>query len=145
MNNAVFGKIMENVVKHGDIELEITNKIRNYLVSEPNYHTTKLFSKNLLVKLNMPVPVYLGLSILQISKKLMFEFGMIMLNQSINTTQNYATWIRIVLSFILKLKMFVKTLLMILKNDSIYQIMMSIDHFLLENKLLSLYGLLAKQ
>ena len=74
MNNAVFGKIMENVVKHGDIELEITNKIRNYLVSEPNYHTTKLFSKNLLVKLNMPVPAYLGLSILQISKKLMFEF-----------------------------------------------------------------------
>ena len=43
MNNAVFGKTMENVVKHRNIKLEITNKMRNYLVSEPNYHTTKLF------------------------------------------------------------------------------------------------------
>ena len=43
MNNAVFGKTMENVRKHRDIKL-VTDKRRNQLVSEPNYHTTKWFS-----------------------------------------------------------------------------------------------------
>ena len=48
MNNAVFGKTMENVRKHRDIKLIITDKRRNQLASEPNYHTTKYFSENLL-------------------------------------------------------------------------------------------------
>ena len=48
MNNSVFGKIMENVRKHRDIKLVTTNKRRNKLVSEPNYHTTKYFSETLL-------------------------------------------------------------------------------------------------
>ena len=39
---------MENVRKHRDIKLVKTDKIRNYLVSEPNYHTTKWFSESLL-------------------------------------------------------------------------------------------------
>ena len=41
MNNAVSGKIMENVRKHRDIKLVNTDIKRNKLVSEPNYHTTK--------------------------------------------------------------------------------------------------------
>ena len=45
MNNAVFAKTMENVKKHRDIKLVTTNKRRNYLLSEPNHHTTKLFSE----------------------------------------------------------------------------------------------------
>ena len=79
MNNAVFGKTMENVRKHRDIKLVTTDKRRNQLVSEPNYHTTKWFSKKLLViemkktKVKMNKPIYLGLSILEISKTLMYE------------------------------------------------------------------------
>ena len=41
MNNAVFGKTMENVRKHRDIKLVITDKRRSQLMSESNYHTTK--------------------------------------------------------------------------------------------------------
>ena len=48
MNNAVFGKTMETVRKHRDIKFVTADKRRNYLLSEPNYHTTKLFSENLL-------------------------------------------------------------------------------------------------
>ena len=48
MNNAVFGKTMENVRKHRDIKLVTTEKKGNYLVSEPNYHTTKFFTKNVI-------------------------------------------------------------------------------------------------
>ena len=48
MNNVVFGKTMENVRKHRDIKLVTNDTKRNKLVSEPNYHTTKCFSQNLL-------------------------------------------------------------------------------------------------
>ena len=47
MNNFVFGKTMENVKKHRDIKLVTTDKRRNQLLSEPNYHTTKWFSEDL--------------------------------------------------------------------------------------------------
>ena len=72
MNNAVFGKTVENIRKHKDIKLITTDKRRNQLVSEPNYHTTKWFSENLLAtemkktKAKMNNSVYLGLSILEI-------------------------------------------------------------------------------
>ena len=53
MNNSVFGKNMENVRKHRDIKLLTINKRRDYLVSKPNYHTTKRFSGDLLaMKIN---------------------------------------------------------------------------------------------
>ena len=80
MNNAAFGKTMENVKKHRDIKLVTTDKRRNLLVSRPNCHTTKWFSENLLAiemkktKVKMNKPIYLGLSILAISKTLMYEF-----------------------------------------------------------------------
>ena len=79
MNNAVFGKTMKNVRNHRDIKLVTTDKRRNQLVLEPNYHTTKWFSENLLAiemkktKVKMNKPVYLGLSILEIIKTLMYE------------------------------------------------------------------------
>ena len=48
MNNSVSGKTKENVRKHRGIEPVTTENRRNYLLSEPNYHTTKVFCKNLL-------------------------------------------------------------------------------------------------
>ena len=48
-------------------------------MSEPNYHTAKCFSENVLaiemikIKAKMNKPVYHGLSILEISKTLMYE------------------------------------------------------------------------
>ena len=47
MNNAVFGKTMRNMGKHRDIKLVTTERRRNYLVSEPSYHTTKFFTEYL--------------------------------------------------------------------------------------------------
>ena len=80
MNIDVFDKTMENVRKHRDIKLVTTDKRRNQFMSEPSYNTTKYFSENLLaiemkkIKVKMNKPVYLGLSILEISKTLMYEF-----------------------------------------------------------------------
>ena len=71
---------MENVGKRRDIKLVTTEEKRIKLVSEPNYHTTKQFSENLLAiemkkaKVKMNKPVYLGMSILDISKTLIYEF-----------------------------------------------------------------------
>ena len=48
MNNAVFGKTMDSVRKYRDIKLVTTETRRNYLVSEPNHHTTKFFTEFLL-------------------------------------------------------------------------------------------------
>ena len=79
MNNAVFGKTIENVRKHRDIKRVTTERRRNYLVSEPNYHTTKFFTENLIAiemkktEIIMNKPVFLGLSILELSKILMYE------------------------------------------------------------------------
>ena len=69
---------MENVRKHRDIKLVTTNQRRNHLVLEPNYHTIKCFSENLLAielkkkktKVKMNKPVYPGPSILEICETL---------------------------------------------------------------------------
>ena len=65
MNNAVFGKTIENVRKHRDTKLVTTDKRRNQLVAEPNYHAIKCFSENLLAiemkktKVKMNKSIYL--------------------------------------------------------------------------------------
>ena len=80
MNNSVFGKTMENIRKHRDIKLVTTDKKRSKLVSEPNYHTINLISEDLSIiemkktKVKMNKPISLGLSILEISKTLMYKF-----------------------------------------------------------------------
>ena len=66
MNSSIFGKTMENVRKHRDLKLVTTEEKRIKLVSEPNCHTTKRFSKNLLgiemkkTKVKINKSVYLG-------------------------------------------------------------------------------------
>ena len=80
--NNLYGKAMtmENVRKYRDIKIVKTDKKRNKLVSEPNFHTMKLTDNNLAkiemrkVKVKMNKPLYLGLSILDISKITMYEF-----------------------------------------------------------------------
>ena len=80
MNNVLFGKIMENVKNHGNIKFVTTEWRRNYLVSQPNYHTKKFFTVNSLAiemrktQIIMNKPVFLGLSILDLSKIVMYEF-----------------------------------------------------------------------
>ena len=80
MNNSVFGKTMENIRKHRDIKLVTTDKKRSKLVSEPNYYTINLISEDLSIiemkktKVKMNKPIFLGLSILEISKILMYGF-----------------------------------------------------------------------
>ena len=81
MNNSVFRKTMENTRKHREIKLVTTDKKkRSKLASKPNYHTINLISEDLSIiemkktKVKMNKPIYLGLSILETSKILMYEF-----------------------------------------------------------------------
>ena len=80
MNNSVFGKTMENVRNHRDIKLVTSDRQRKKFASEPNYHTTKHISKDLLImemkkaEVKMNKPIYLGQAILDISKTVMYEF-----------------------------------------------------------------------
>ena len=80
MNNVVFGKTMENIRKHRDIKLVTTDKKKSKLVLELNYHTMNYISKDLSIiemnqtKVKMNKPIYLGLSILDISKILVYQF-----------------------------------------------------------------------
>ena len=80
MNNAVFGKKMENVRNHRDIKLVTSDKRRSILASEPNYYSSKCISKDLMimemrkVEVKMNKPIYLGQAMLNISKTPMYEF-----------------------------------------------------------------------
>ena len=80
MNNSAFEKTMENALEHRDIKLVTVDKRKSQLMSEPNYHATELFSENQLaiemkkIKVKTNKQVYLSLSILEISKALMYEF-----------------------------------------------------------------------
>ena len=89
---------MENVRNNRDIKLVTSDKRRKRLVSETNYHSLKNFSEYLIViemkKTNVKInkPIYLGMSMLHISKTLMCKFW----RQS-----NTVTWILIALFYIL--------------------------------------------
>ena len=71
---------MKNARKNRDTKAVTTERRRNYLVSKPNYHTTKFSTKALLAiemkktQILINKLVYLGLSILELSKILIYEF-----------------------------------------------------------------------
>ena len=80
MNISIFGKIMENVTNNRDIKLVTSVKRRKRLVLEPNYHWHKKFFNSLIAIemkktcVKMIQPLYLRMSILDITKTLMYEF-----------------------------------------------------------------------
>ena len=80
MNNAVFGKTMENIGKHRDIKLVNYEEAYLKAVMKPNFKSGTLFGPNLMgcemgkVKVVMNKPVYLGQAILDLSKIVMYEF-----------------------------------------------------------------------
>ena len=125
MNNSVFGKTIENVRNHRDIKLVTSEKRKERLVSEPNSHSCKTISDHLMAiemkktRVKMNKPLYLGISILDISKTLMYKFWYDYFKQSMGIKQNYVIWILIALLFILKLKIFLDIFLITLKNGLI--------------------------
>ena len=80
INNSVFGKTMEKVRNNRDIKLVTSDERRKRLVSEPNYHSHKNFLEHLMaiemkkIRVKIAKPLNLGMSILDISKILMYEF-----------------------------------------------------------------------
>ena len=80
MNNAVFGKTIYKTIQDRYFKLVTTDKRRNQLASEPNYHTTKYFSENNIAiemkktKVKVNNPIYLSMSKVDISKILMYDF-----------------------------------------------------------------------
>ena len=80
MTNSVFGKKVENVRNHRDIKLVTSDKRRKRLFSEPNYHSHKKLSDHLMAikmkktRVKMTKPLYLDMSILGVSKILIYEF-----------------------------------------------------------------------
>ena len=80
INNAVFEKNIENMTKHTDIKLVTTERRKHNFASESNYYFTKFFTENLLTiemtktQILIKKPVFSGLSILELSKILKYEF-----------------------------------------------------------------------
>ena len=80
MNNSVFGKTMENIRNRVNVKLVDSGEQFKKLTSKPNYNSCKIFNENLVsvhmkkTSLTMNKPVYLGMSILELSKIIMFDF-----------------------------------------------------------------------
>ena len=80
MNNSVFGKTMENLRKR--IRVKLVNNVKDYVkcISKPSFVSQKIFSKNFVAiheikpVLTLNKPIYIGFSILDLSKYFMYEF-----------------------------------------------------------------------
>ena len=98
--NAIFGKSMENVRNYKNVKLVTTERWINLWPSEPNYDNTIFFTKNSLARemrktqTLMNKSVFLGLSILDLSKTLMYEFCHNYVKSKYGEMQNFVIWIR---------------------------------------------------
>ena len=80
MNNAVFGKALENMKKR--ISVKLVNNTKDYVkyISKPSFFSQKIFSKNFVAiheikpVLALNKPIFVGFSILDFSKSLMYQF-----------------------------------------------------------------------
>ncbi|XP_050513837.1 uncharacterized protein LOC126889531 [Diabrotica virgifera virgifera] len=82
-NNAIFGKTMENIRKHRIVKLVSKWEGRygaKNLISSPRFHNRTIFDENLMAielnktNLTFNKPLYIGMSILDISKVCMYDF-----------------------------------------------------------------------
>ena len=80
MINSVFGKTIENIRKRQNVSIVDKRKTALNLTKKPNFERVTIFDKNLIAvhmqktKIYFDKPVYVGQAILDLSKKLMFEF-----------------------------------------------------------------------
>ena len=78
--NSVYGKTMENVRNHSDIRLLTDWKAIEKLVSKPNFYRLSIFDQNLVAiemrktMVRMFKPVFVGVSVLDISKTFLYKF-----------------------------------------------------------------------
>ncbi|GBN36509.1 hypothetical protein AVEN_10571-1 [Araneus ventricosus] len=80
MNNSVFGKTMENIRKRLDIRLCCNSQKAEKLIAKPNFKGRTIFDESLVAihmnktKVLFNKPIYVGMSILDLSKHLMYDF-----------------------------------------------------------------------
>ena len=80
MNSSVFGKTMKNLRKR--INVRLVNNAKDYVryISKQSFISQKIFNKKFVViheiklALTLNKPIYVGLSILDLNKLLMYEF-----------------------------------------------------------------------
>ena len=80
MNNSVFGKTMENIRKRVDVRLVANPQKLAKLVSKPTFVSSKIINEDMVVVhkikecITLNKPAYVGMSILDLSKTLMYDF-----------------------------------------------------------------------
>ena len=95
MNNSVFGKTLQNIRNRVDIRLITSDKAAQKQAPKPNYDCCTIFDENLIAvhmkktKLYFNKPVYLGMSILDLSKYMTFITSI--LRQYMGITKNYSS------------------------------------------------------
>ena len=80
MNNSVFGKTLETIRNRVYIRLTSSDKVAQKQAAKPNFDRCTIFDENVIAvhmgktKLYFNKPVYLGMSILDLSKSLMYNY-----------------------------------------------------------------------